>query len=133
MIPAVNEEFLMDFSETNIPSKDYALEIASSRINGTVEDLEQVKQTIYFILNTERYEYLIYSWDYGVEFADLIGQPHSYVVPELERRITEALVQDERIEAVSDFNIEKRKGKLHVTFMVHTIFGNVGSEVDVNV
>lgn len=133
MIPVINEQFLQDFSETEIPSKDYALDISNEKINGTVEDLEQLKQTIYFILNTERYEHLIYSWNYGVEFVDLIGQPFSYVVPELERRITEALVQDERITAVSDFAFEKIKNKVHVTFVVSTIFGNIESEVDVNV
>jgi len=133
VIPVINEQFLQDFTESDIPSKDYALDIPNSKINGTVEDLEQLKQTIYFILNTERYEYLIYSWDYGVELADLIGQPYSYVVPEVERRITEALVQDERIISVSNFAFEKNKNKVHVTFIVETIYGNIESEVNVNV
>ena len=133
MIPMINEQFLQNFSETSIPSKDYSLDISNSRINGTAEDLESLKQAIYFILNTERYEYLIYSWDYGVEFTDLIGQPHSYVIPEVERRITEALTQDDRIESVTDFTFERVKNKLHVTFTVVTIFGNIESEVSVNV
>lgn len=133
MIPAVSSQFTQNFSETVIPSKDFALDISNARINGTVEDLEQLKQTIYFILNTERYEYLIYSWDYGVELVDLIGQPDSYVIPEAERRITEALVQDDRINSVSDFVFEKNKNKMHVTFVVNTIYGNIESEVDVNV
>lgn len=133
MIPVYNESFIRDFQDTEIPSKDYALEITASKINGIVENLEQLKQSIYFILNTERYKYLIYSWDYGVELLDLIGQPHSYVIPELERRITEALIQDERITGVSDFVFEKSKKGLHVTFSVSSIFGNVESEVDVNV
>lgn len=133
MIPVINEQFLQDFSEVEIPSKDYSLDRAKSKINGTVEDLEALKQTIYFILNTERYEHLIYSWNYGVELADLIGQPYSYVVPELERRITEALTQDERITGVSDFSFEKNKNKVHVTFVVLTIYGNVESEVNVSV
>lgn len=133
MIPTISEGFLEDFSDADIPSKDYALDNENLRMNGTVEDLEQVKQAIYFILNTERYEHLIYSWDYGVEFKDLIGQPHSYVIPEVERRITEALTQDDRIEAVTEFEFEKNKNKLHVSFVVNTIFGNVESEVDINV
>lgn len=133
MIPAINDAFLQDFTETEIPSKDFALDISNEKINGVVEQLEQVKQSIYFILNTERYEHLIYSWDYGVEFADLIGQPHSYVIPEVERRVTEALTQDDRISAVSEFVFEKNKDKLHVTFVVSTIFGDVESEVNVNV
>lgn len=133
MIPTINERFLQDFTKTEIPSKDYALNVNTSRINGSVNDLEEVKQAIYFILNTERYDYLIYSWEYGVELKDLIGQPMSYVIPEVERRITEALTQDERISSVTDFEFEKKGKQLHVAFVVTTIFGTVESEVNVNV
>lgn len=133
MIPTISEGFLQDFTTVEIPSKDYSLDIQNTKINGTVEELKAVKQAIYFILNTERYEHLIYSWDYGVEFEDLIGQPHSYVIPEIERRVTEALLQDERITSVSDFTFEKMKDKLHVNFVVNTIFGTLESEVNVNV
>lgn len=133
MIPTISDGFLQDFTAAEIPSKDFALDIPNAKMNGTVEGLEQVKQSIYFILNTERYEHEIYSWDYGVEFADLIGQPHSYVIPEVERRVTEALLQDDRITAVSDFVFEKEKNRLHVTFTVTTIFGNTESEVTVSV
>lgn len=133
MIPMVTEAFTRTFSEIEMPSKDFALDTSNAKINGTVEDLEQLKQAIYFILNTERYEYLIYSWDYGVELSDLIGQPDSYVIPEIERRVTEALMQDNRINNVSGFAFEKNKNKMHVTFVVTTIFGNIESEVNVNV
>lgn len=133
MIPAINEQFLENFTETVLPSKDYALDLENSKLSGTVEELEQLKQSIYFILSTERYEHLIYSWNYGVELQDLIGQPHSYVIPEVERRITEALTQDERITGVSNFTFEKIKNKLHVTFNVSTVFGTIESEVNVNV
>lgn len=133
MIPTINQQFLQNFSDVEIPSKDYALNIQNAKINGTIEDLEELRQSIYFILNTERYEYLIYSWDYGVEFSDLIGQPHSYVIPEIERRVTEALMQDDRITGLSDFVFDKTKKGLHVSFVVSTIFGTIESEVNVNV
>lgn len=133
MIPVVSELFTQSITEKEMPSKDYALNIDLGRVNGTVEGLEAVKQAIYFILNTERYEYLIYSWEYGVEFTDLIGRSHTFVIPEIERRITEALTQDDRISGVSDFEFEKTKTGLHVTFKVATKFGDVESEVNVNV
>lgn len=65
-----------------------------------------MKQTIYCILNTERFEHLIYSWNYGIELKNLIGESSTYVVPELQRVITEALLQDDRIEEVNNFNFE---------------------------
>lgn len=133
MIPTISEQFLQSFTENTIPTKDYALSNDKERVNGFVDGIESVKQAVYFILNTERYEHLIYSWDHGVELKDLIGMPPSYVIPEAERRVTEALTQDDRIESVSDFQFERKKEKLHVTFVVHTIYGDIESEVNVNV
>lgn len=134
MIPTINEKFLQEFDEVTTPSKDYALDIDNERINGIVENVEAVRQAIYFILNTERYEYLIYSWDYGVELMDLFGMPHSYVIPEIERRVTEALIQDDRITSVTNFEFEKVRKGLHVSFVANTIFGvSLESEVFVNV
>lgn len=134
MIPSVNEILTADLEVSTQPSKSYKMYIDDNRINGTCEDLEEVKQTIYKILNTERYEHLIYSWNYGVELADLIGEPISYVLSEIKRRITEALLQDDRITSVSDFEFDTSKKKEVVcTFTVHTIFGVVDEEKVVNV
>ena len=133
MIPTISEQFLQSFTENTIPTKDYALSSNKERVNGFVDGKEAVKQAVFFILNTERYEHLIYSWNYGVELKDLVGMPQSYVIPEVERRITEALTQDNRIESVSDFQFERQKEKLHVTFVVHTTYGDIESEVNVNV
>ena len=64
---------------------------------------------------------------------DLYGEPVSYVCPELERRITEALTWDDRIKSVDsfEFNISK-KGEILVTFTAHTAFGDVIAEKVVN-
>ena len=42
-------------------------------------------KVVFNILNTERYQYIIYSWNYGIELIDLYGQPVSYVIPELKK------------------------------------------------
>ena len=91
------------------------------------------KQAIYNILNTERYQYIIFSWDYGVELKDLFGKPIDYVMPEVERRITEALVQDDRIDSCDSFEFEKKGRKLLVTFVAHTKFGSVPAQKEVDV
>lgn len=101
------------------------------RINGHTDDLDAIAQTIYLILGTERYEFLIYSWDYGVELVDLYGKPMPYVMSELPRRITEALTQDDRIEDVTDFEFEVNGKKLHTTFTVITNKGNITTELEV--
>ena len=104
-----------------------------NRISDYVDDLDAVKQAIYLILSTERYEYIIYSWDYGVELVDLIGKPMPYVMAEVPRRITEALTQDDRIEDVVDFEFEMKGKQLHVKFTVISNLGNIPTELEVDV
>ncbi len=137
MIPSYDEDLLEGIEEDEIePSLNYKMNLDKERVVGSVDGLEAMKQVIFKILHTERYEYPIYSWDYGVELKDLIGRPMSYVLPELERVITEALEADDRIDSVDNFEFDVQKNKVSVTFTVHTIFGDlendeVGVEVDV--
>ena len=130
MIPAVETDLLTLEVETQ-PSLTYALDIESGRIRGMVDNLESLKQAVYLILSTERYAHLIYSWNSGVELAELIGRPQEYALPEIKRCITEALLQDDRITAVDGFEFETGKKAVHATFTVHTIFGDFESEVEI--
>ena len=94
-----------------------------------------MEQAIYKILLTERYQYLIYSWNYGIELKDLFGKPISYCCVELERRIKEALLQDTRITNVYNFEFENPKFEtVLVKFIADTIFGevNITKEVKLN-
>ena len=133
MIP--NVDILMEqITETSYPSKTYKVEFETlNQINGFSDDLDAIKQAIYLILSTERYAHIIYSWDYGVELIDLIGKPIPYVMSELPRRIKEALIQDNRIKDVVDFEFERQGKKLHTTFTVVTNLGNIPSELEVEV
>lgn len=132
MIPANNILSTRLVLETQ-PSKNYKLDIDHDFISGTCDGLESMKQVIYKILNTERYQNIIYSWNYGIELQDLFGEPVAYVCSELERRITEALVQDDRIESVDNFEFDiAEKRTVKVTFTVHTIFGEFEEEKVVN-
>ncbi|MBR5582986.1 MAG: DUF2634 domain-containing protein [Lachnospiraceae bacterium] len=133
MIPSTNTILTSDLELEMLPSKNYKMQIDNDSINGACDKLEAMKQVIYKILNTERYQNVIYSWNYGVELLDLLGEPVSYVCPELKRRITEALVQDDRIESVENFEFDiSEKRTVKVTFTVLTIFGNIESEKVVN-
>lgn len=133
MIPSTNDLLNTDLEVITEPSKNYKMHFTEKFINGFRDELEAMHQVIYKILNTERYQYIIYSWNYGIETVDLYGEPISYVCPEIERRITEALVQDDRIESVDTFEFDyTNKGKVHVKFRVHTIYGDLIEEKVVN-
>lgn len=132
MIPSSDNVLTQELEEEILPSKNYKMNIQQNVINGYCDEIEAMKQVIYKILNTERYQYLIYSWDYGIELMDLFGEPISFVCPELERLIKEALEQDDRIELVDDFQFDiSVKKTVDVTFTVHTIFGDIREEKEV--
>lgn len=101
------------------------------RINGFIDDIEAVIQAIYLCLLTERYKFIIYSWDYGVELVDLFGKPMPYVMSELPRRIKDALTVDDRIDEVKDFQFEIQGKKLHTTFLVVSNIGVISAEMGV--
>lgn len=131
MLPS--NDLLSSIEIETIPSKDYKMNIKDNIINGYVDEIEAIRQTVYKILNTERYEYTIYSWNYGIELSDLIGEPVGYVCAELERRITEALTQDDRINSVDNFEFDySEKNIVKVSFNVNTIYGSFETEKAVN-
>lgn len=134
MIPSVVGFLDQDFQIEELPSKNYKMDLNGDSIRGFCDEVEAMKQVIFKIINTERYQYIMYSWNYGIELCDLYGKPVTYVCPELERRITEALLVDTRIKSVTNFEYDiSKKGMVLVTFTVHTIFGNIQTEKGVNI
>lgn len=126
MIPKVTTK---DISISTMPTRTFNLENMSLKVDG----IEAVKQACYLILNTQRYDYAIYSWNYGIELNDLMGKSKNFVYPELERRIKEALLMDDRIDSVRDFEFESIGTKICVTFAVNTVYGGFRSEVTIDV
>lgn len=122
MIPIRGKE---ELEIITYPSKTYKLDIYNERIANYLDGKKAVKQAIYKILNTERYDYVCYTPNYGIELFDLIGEPIEFVVIELERRIKEALMQDDRITNVSNFEFYKKGDILYCTFDVDTIYSDI--------
>lgn len=131
MIP---ESFIsdVDLEEEIEPNKTYRMDFKDNNIEGFIDEKDAIKQAIYKILETERYAYPIYSWNYGIELSDLFGEDVRYVCAELEDRITEALTQDERVTDVTDFEFDIYKGTIKVRFAAVTDIGKIYMEVEVN-
>lgn len=134
MIPSANKLLTTELNVVTLPSKQHKMLFDANRIMNTCDGLEAVKQSVFKILNTERYDYLIYSWNYGIELKDLYGKSPTYVCPEIERMVKEALSQDDRITGVDDFEFDiSKNGMVSVSFTVHTIFGDLNEEMVVNI
>ena len=132
MIPKNQDDLKQNFTFATLPSKTFKMNF-NDTIRGSVDDVEALKQAIFLILNTERYEWLIHTWNYGVEFRNLIGKDIDYCSPEIERVIREALLQDDRLTAVQNFEFEVNKNKVLTTFTVTTIYGDIEIKQGVDV
>ncbi len=132
LIPQVETEMNSIIIQT-IPTLTYRVQREKEIVSGTVDELEAMKQAVFKILFTERYQYEIYNWEYGMELKDLFGRAKSYVIPEIKKRIEEALLADDRIKAVTDFTFHGGKNILEVRFKVHTIFGTLEIERQVDI
>lgn len=131
MIPQTDELLIEELEEQSLPTRTHALQEEYEKIYGYVDEIEAMKQAIWLILNIERYDWLIYSWNYGIELKDLFGQQIPYVLAELERRITEALLQDDRIESVTDFEMSHEKHRVSCKFTVNTVYGAIEASKEV--
>lgn len=129
MLP-LSDKDILQIDESTEPSNTFFIDFEKGRISGFVDEREAVKQAIMLILNTERYKFLIYSWNYGVELEELIGTHPDIVEDEVERLISEALLQDDRITAVYDFEFSRNKDTLLVSFKVDSIYGDIGIETE---
>ncbi|MCH7253734.1 DUF2634 domain-containing protein, partial [Clostridioides difficile] len=96
-----------------------------------VEGNEAIKVWVYKCIKTNRYEHEIYSWKYGTELSELIGQKYSKGLTESEasRYIKEALLINPYILEVNVKSANFNRDILSANVKVSTIYG----EVEVNV
>lgn len=114
----------MDEELLTLPTKTYR--VLNGRIAGFIDDLEAIAQTVDKILSTSRFQYLIYSDDYGSDFLDLIGEDKDLVYSEIERMTVEALSIDERITDVTVTDIiEAGRSEIKVLLTVTTVYGDL--------
>ena len=130
MLPELNAINQVD--ET-MPSYTYNINRNTNRISGYIDNKDAIVQAIYLILQTERYESVIYNWYYGAELDDLIGKNRNYVTSELRRMIREALLEDDRISEVTSFSFNFKDDSVLVQFLVQTIIGDIQMEWEVNI
>ena len=133
MIPAGGSIANTMVEEVQQPSRTYKLDFARGRVAGMTDGLDAVKQAAFKILQTDRYQYEIYSFDYGHELNRLIGGDPRLVRSEASRMIREALLQDDRITSVSDMQVMIGEDSLTATLTVISDAGRFEQEVRIGV
>ena len=92
-----------------------------------------MRQAVEKVLSTPRFQYEIYSESYGHDLEDLVGEEMALAEMEVERLISEALLVDDRILSIENFNITPGvdRSSLQVSFTVSTLFGNIAEGMEV--
>ena len=111
--------------------KEYGVDFETGQLTGQiVEGKEAVRVWVWCCIKTPRFRFPIYSWQYGTEFEDYIGQALSdeYINADLLTELEDALMINPYISAIEDFSAERKGDRLHITFTVITQFGNLEVE-----
>ena len=114
--------------KTRVIPKEYGIDFKTGQLTGEiVEGLEAVKVWIWLVLQTPRYRYYIYTWDYGNEFEDLIGKGYTeeYIEAEAQRMTEDCLLVNENIQSITEFSVNMAGDTLTVSFTANTIYGEI--------
>lgn len=134
LLPTTGSDLdLVAFQIGTQPGLTHKLDTGQQRVRGTTDERDAVLQAAYLILNVERYAYPIYSRNYGSELSDLIGKPKGYAMSEMKRRISEALLQDDRITGLGGWEFETGRKSVTAKFVIHTIYGDVEASKEVDI
>lgn len=133
--------FLQELSDTKAIKEDdsqvvkvpreYGINFQTGQLTGKiVEGLEAIKVWIWLCMHTERFRHAIYSADYGTSLEQYIGHMLSeeYINTDCESEISDALLINEYIESIEDFEAVRNSDGLNISFRVVTKFGSL--EVD---
>lgn len=116
-LPKTGKSFLFDFETGDFVLKDGKLI--------PVDGVDALRIWIEKVLRTEKLRFEIYSEEYGVSLEDLIvGQnlPIKYIESEIKREVTEALLKNELITSVTDWQIKRKDSSLQISFTVNNSF-----------
>lgn len=133
MIPTGSSLVSSNIREFHQPSRTWKLDLSKGRVEGMTDGLESVKQAVFKTLQTDRFYHLIYDSDFGHELNSVIGKSGSYAESEIKRCIREALLQDDRIDDVTDTEITIIGDQATARFQVISTYGVWQEEVNFSV
>jgi len=118
-----NYEVVTD--DARMPSKTYRLDRRTGRVRRTIDGEDALRQMIWTTLETDRYRHLIYGAIYGSELRQLITDDLTpeLLRTEIPRVIREALLVDDRISAVTKFEMSSERDAYFIRFNVEATDG----------
>lgn len=132
---ATDEEISLTTPDVTASSiREFEYDFEKERLTGRiVTGVDAICVWAYLALKAKRYKWVIYSWQYGEEYTNLIGYSfdEDYLYSEVKRYIEECLLINEHITGIADLEVVQVRDKLSISF---TLITDVGSkEMMVNV
>lgn len=139
IFPFINgDNGLLEASNNNLPIyEECAWDFINDRaifVDGNpkiVQRNEAIKVWAYKAIKTNRYQYEIYSWDYGCEIENLIGKGFQigFIKSETRRYIEEALKVNEYITKINKIDINFKNDTLTAYVDLETVYGRLNVNV----
>jgi len=120
---------LDDVEFEELPTNTFLVE--KEQVAGMNEGIEAMRQAVEIMLTTERYDYQIYSENFGVELEDLVGEDPDYIRATFPDLIRDAFSIDERILREENYNFTATGDTMTITFDVVTVFGTFSTGVEI--
>ena len=139
ILPSYLSSAIESKSETNTViemPREYAIDFETGQLTGKiVEGTEALRVWIWLCLRTQRFRYQIYSWDYGADMEQYIGQilTDEYLETDMRDEIEDALKINEYITGIENYSFTRSGSAVTVLFSVQTLLGNIEEEYNVDV
>lgn len=122
---------LDDIVDESLPTNTFLVNDDAEQIAGMNDGIEAMRQAVEIILTTKRFNYQIYSGNFGIELDDLIGEDPDYIESTLPERIRDAFSVDDRILREENYSFQVIGDKMLVSFNVVTVFGTFSEVVQI--
>lgn len=115
-------------TEIDNPPVEYGIDLKTGQLTGEiVSGLEAVEVWVWLALHSERYRYPIFSWKYGAELEQYIGQGYSaeFLEEAVKDDVESCLAINPHIRGIDDFSCKIENDRLVLNFTVKTDYGEV--------
>lgn len=105
---------------------EYGIDYSTGQLTGRlVRGVEALKVWVWLCLHTQRYRYPLYTWSYGADIEQYIGEalPDDFLADDLREEINAALCVHPRITGVEDFSYTREGSRAVVRFRVANTVG----------
>ena len=139
IFPFINgDNGILEASSNNLPLyKECAWDFVNDKaifVDGSpkiVYGNEGIKVWIYKAIKTNRYEFEIYTWDYGSEIESLLGKGFQigFIKSETKRYIEEALIVNPYITQINKIDVDFKTDILTAHVDLETVYGRLNMYV----